>query len=69
MSKLQQWNDMPLKYDNNASDFFQGLLVTNLLRCLKLGPYLSNNQGMGSSGRDRKANTLPAQWTPSFSYI
>lgn len=47
----------------------QGLLVTNLLRCLNLGPYLSNNQGMGSSGRDRKANTLPAQWTPSFSYI
>lgn len=34
-----------------------------------LGPNLNSIQGMGRSARDRKPNTLPAQWMPSFSYM
>lgn len=36
---------------------------------LKVGPHLNSSQGMGKRARERKANRLPAQCTPSFWYI
>lgn len=44
-------------------------IFTNLLRCLRLGPNLNRSHGIGSKRIERKANKLPAQWTPRFSYI
>lgn len=64
------WNDRNTPANWILFDaVFQTAVATNLLRCLNLPPYLNNSQGIGISGSDRKANTLPAQFTPSFSYI
>ena len=30
---------------------------------------MNSSHGMGRRASDRKANRLPAQWTPRFSYI